>query len=450
MNKTHRKGLTAVVAVLAAFALSACSGGAQSSGGGGSAGSGPVTVTFWQQQFEDYQQTWFKKYVDQFNASQTDVKVDYQVVPADTWQQKLQAAQAAGTQPDIATTSYGNIKPGVAQGMFAPLNNYMPASAFSDIKSNIQPFVSEGGQYYGYPLLVEPSTVFYYRTDLVQAAGLDPNSPPKSWSDFINWATKLTSGDVEGTTIASVAADLGWSSWGLQYNSCKQWPITDDWSASRVTDPCMADVVNFYTTLFQNQLIPQTPTVGYTDATPYCNGEVASMVNGSWALGQIKSSCPDLLAKTAVAPMATKDGGSGETTATLGGWTLTLDAKSKNPQQAADFINYLVAGDPNIMADFFKTSGYSKYTARTSVDAAILAADPNAQSDPYMQIISKDIVAYGVAEPVYPWDISLAVGTAIEGSMKGTDTVDNSLATADQSINQTISTQQLAGTAPKS
>ena len=41
-----------------------------------------VELTFWQQKFEDYQQAWFKKEVDAFNASQTKVKVDYQVVPA--------------------------------------------------------------------------------------------------------------------------------------------------------------------------------------------------------------------------------------------------------------------------------------------------------------------------------------------------------------------------------
>ena len=41
-----------------------------------------------------------------------------------------------------------------------------------------------------------------------------------------------------------------------------------------------------------------------------------------------------------------------------------------------DFIHYLLAGDPKIMASFFKASGYSKFTVRTSVDSA-LASDKN-------------------------------------------------------------------------
>ena len=125
-----------------------------------------------------------------------------------------------------------------------------------------------------------------------------------------------------------------------------------------------------------------------------------------------------MIAKTAVAPFPSIDGDQTKTTATLGGWTLTVDAKSKAKQQAADFIEYLLAGDPAIMADFFKTSGFSKYTVRTSVDEA-LADDPEASADPFMKIISEKVVPYGKAEPAYPWDISLAFGTAIESAMKG-------------------------------
>ena len=53
------------------------------------------------------------------------------------------------------------------------------------------------------------------------------------------------------------------------------------------------------------------------------------------------------------------------------------------------------------MADFFKASGFSKYTVRTSVDQA-LASDPDASSDPFMKIISSQVVPYGKQEPALP------------------------------------------------
>ena len=453
MHKRRNKTVAFAAAVVSTvLALTACSagggGGGTSTEGntGGTSANGKTVVTFWQQKFEDYQGVWFKKYVDAYNASQDKVSIDYQVIPADTWAQKLQAAQAAGKQPDVATTNYGNIAAGVADGKFAALDDYMPAKSFSDIKDNVASFVTIGGKHYAYPMLVEPSTVLYYNTDLVTAAGLDPKSPPTTWAELIDWSTKLTSGDVKGMTIASTAADLGWSSWGLQYNACGHLPISDDWSKGAATDPCFGKLLDFYKTLYQNNLIPQQPKVGYADGSPYGGGEVAMMAGGSWVIGQLKADFPAMLAKTMVAPFPSIDGDQTKPTATLGGWTLTLDSKAKNPQAAADFIQYLLAGDPAIMADFFKAAGYSKYTVRTSVDEA-LADDPEASADPFMAVISEKVVPFGKAEPAYPWDISLAVGTAIESAMKNTASVDDALATAQQAVADVIERQKLAGTA---
>jgi multiple sugar transport system substrate-binding protein len=67
-----------------------------------------------------------------------------------------------------------------------------------------------------------------------------------------------------------------------------------------------------------------------------------------------------------------------------------------------------------------------------------------------MKVISQQIVPYGVAEPVYPLDISTAMATAIQSAMTGNQSVADALATADQTINQTIQTQQLKGTQPQS
>jgi multiple sugar transport system substrate-binding protein len=430
--------------VLASVMLAGCSGG-----NGADTRNGTTTVTFWQQKFEDYQQTWFKKYVDKFNASQTKVKVNLQVVPADTWAQKLKAAQAAGKAPDIATTSYGNVAAGVVSGQFKPLDDLMPASVFDDIKSNVRSFVIVKGKHYGYPMLVEPSTVLYYRTDLAKAAGLDPANPPKTWDELVQWATRLTSPKVKGMTIASTGPDLSWSSWGLQYDACGHLPITDDWSSARATDPCFEKLLGFYKTLYQNGLMPKQPKVGYADGSPYGQGEVAMMAGGSWVVGQLKNDFPAMVKNTAVAPFPSIDGDLSKTTATLGGWTLTVDARSKAPQQAADFIKYLLAGDPAIMADFFRTSGFSKFTVRTSVDQA-LSSDPTASADPFMKIISDKVVPNGKQEPPYPYDIALAFGTAIESAMKGNAQIPAALKTANGAINDVIKKQSLKGTAPQS
>ncbi|HZX01926.1 ABC transporter substrate-binding protein [Kribbella sp.] len=450
MNSRNRRYPRLRILVASAVAATLALAGCGSSGNSGSSGGkgGTTEITFWQQQFEPYQQKWFKTYVDKFNASQTAVKVKYQVVPGDTWTQKLKAAQAAGTQPDVATTNYGGIPAGVANGQFAELDGLLPDKVWGDIKPNVSGFVKVDGKHYAYPMLVEPSTVLYYRKDLVTAAGLDPNSPPKTWDELLTWAQKLTKGNVKGMTMASVAPDLGWSSWGLQYNACGHLPINDDWSAANAKDGCYTKLFQLYQTLFQKGWMPQQPKVGYADASPYGQGQVAMMADGSWAVGQLKQSFPAMIKNTAVAPFPSVDGDPSKPTATLGGWTLTVDGKSKKKEAAAKFIDYLLAGDPAIMADFFRQSGFSKYTVRTSVDK-VLASDPAATSDPFMKIISEKVVATGKAEPAYPFDISLAFATAIESVMKGKSDIPTATQKASDAIDRVIKQQHLKGTAPK-
>jgi multiple sugar transport system substrate-binding protein len=323
----------------------------------------------------------------------------------------------------------------------------MDPAVFADIQPYVKDFVSVDGAHYGYPMLVEPSTVLFYRKDLFTAAGLDPAAPPKSWDELLTAARALTKDGKYGMNIGQVAGDLGWSSWGLQYNAAGHLPIADDWSAPAATDPGFKELATFYQTLYSEKLMPQEPTYGYADCSFYGEGTVAMSACGSWAIGQISGNpdWADTFENTAVAAFPSIDGDQTKTTSTLGGWTLTVDAKSETPKQAADFISWLLAGDPAIMVDFFDTAGHSKYSARTSVEEA-LAADAAASNNPFLEIVTKDILPYAKAEPSYPWDISLAFGTAIEKSMKGGD-IDAALAEADAAIADVIEKQKLSGTA---
>src|SRR5689334_18601463 len=197
--------------------LVAAAAGVLATAGVPAAAQDKVQIDFWQRQFEDYQQEWFQSQVDAFNASQDGVEVVYTVVPGDAWDAKLVAAQAAGVAPDVATTNYGAIKPGVVDGKFANLNDLMPAEAIADIEPWVKDFVTAAdGGVYGYPMLVEPSTVLFYRKSLLEAAGLEV---PKSWEELLAAARALTTDEVYGMNIGQVAGDLGWSSWGLQYNA---------------------------------------------------------------------------------------------------------------------------------------------------------------------------------------------------------------------------------------
>lgn len=97
----RRSFLSAAAATTGMAGLAACGSGTPGQRADDPAAEGRTTVEFWGNVFTTPENAWYEKIVEDFNASQEDVFINYQVVPGDAWDQKLKAAQAAGNAPDI-------------------------------------------------------------------------------------------------------------------------------------------------------------------------------------------------------------------------------------------------------------------------------------------------------------------------------------------------------------
>ncbi|NRQ32761.1 sugar ABC transporter substrate-binding protein [Nonomuraea sp. NN258] len=430
--------LIAVVAGAAALAAGCGSGGRTPAQGGGKA-----EITLWQQKFTDQEDAWYKKAVAAFNKAQNQVVLKHVIVPADVWDQKMKAAQAARKAPDVYTVNYSKV-PGFARtGQIQALDQLIPADKWAGLREPVVGSVRYQGRTYAYPMLVEPSTVLYYRKDLFAKAGLDPARPPATWQEVIDYGRKLTTKDVAGFVTAANQIDLGWSTWGLQLNAAGHLPISDDWSAPRAADPKYKQLLQVYQTLYQQGIMPKEPLAPYADANPLGQGKTAMMVCGSWAASVFLSDYPNLVPQIGAAALPSFDGDATKPTATLGGWTLAVDARSRNAKAAADFVSWLLAGDTALLTEFFRTTKFSKYSPRAAVADAI-NGDPAAAQNPWAKTIEEQVVKYAKPEPSYDWAISLAFGKAMEQAMQGKD-VDQALRAADAEIKDLIAKNDLAG-----
>ncbi|MEV0618222.1 sugar ABC transporter substrate-binding protein [Nonomuraea sp. NPDC050404] len=434
-----RTSLIRLIAALTAATVLAtgCGSGNEPSAGG------RAEITLWQQKFTDQEDAWYRKAVAAFNKAQNKVRLKHVIVPADSWDQKMKAAQAAGKAPDVYTVNYSKV-PGFARtGVIQPLDPLIPAGKWTGLQEPVLASVQHKGRKYGYPMLVEPSAVLFYRKDLFTQAGLDPARPPASWQELIDYGRKLTTKDVAGVVTAANQIDMAWSTWGLQWNAAGHLPITDDWSAPRATDPKYRQLLQAYQTLYQEGIMPKQPLAPYADANPLGQGRTAMMVCGSWAAGVLLQDYPQQVGNIGVAALPSFDGDRTKPTATLGGWTLVVDAKSGNAQASADFVSWLLAGDTTLLVEFFKNTMLSKYSPRQAVTEA-LAKDPAATENPWAKTIEEQVVRYAKAEPAYDWAISLAFGKAIEKALQGKD-IDQALQAADAEIKDLIAKNNLAG-----
>ena len=98
-------------------------------------------------------------------------------------------ALAGGTAPDIYKAWFHILRHDVAQGFVYPLDEWLEPAPPRDLWDEVRSF---DGHVWALPT---PGVAYYgivYRKDFVRAAGLDPEDPPKTWSEFREWCVRLT------------------------------------------------------------------------------------------------------------------------------------------------------------------------------------------------------------------------------------------------------------------
>lgn len=85
-----------------------------------------------------------------------------------------------------------------------PMQNYIDKDKFStaDFEQNVLGYYTVGGKLYSMPWNTS-APILYYNKDLFKAAGLDPNKPPRTYAEVLDYATKLTKKDASGKVIVS-------------------------------------------------------------------------------------------------------------------------------------------------------------------------------------------------------------------------------------------------------
>lgn len=406
-----------------------------------STGEEPVKVVVWNQIFEPWNQEFFEQKAEEYNTLGRGYVVEQEFIAGDAWTERMASAQAAGTAPDTYVMSYGNIINAAKDGLIMPMDDLLSAEAWNDLNDNVKEMISFDGKFWAYPQLVEPSTVLFYRTDLFEQAGI--TKAPTTWDELVDTAKKLTTNDMFGLSIPDFGS-MGWATWGMQYSSSGHLAITDNWDAPMI-DQGYIDLANFYKRLYDEGVVPAQSLSGYADMKDFGEESVAMKYCGSWGVGQIINDYPELADKFAVAIPPTKDGKQDGVLATNGGWTYVVDAKTEVKEGAADYISWLLAEEVKTSADFFELAKFAKAAPRKSVAEYIAA---NSGDSTWAETVNY-VSAHAIAEPIYPWDISVAASLMMENTSLGMMTAEDAAAEARASIQAIIDNQQLAGTNPR-
>lgn len=148
-------------------------------------------ITYWQYEFDTRIQA-MNQLIERFNAENPDIVVVQETFPFDSYEQVVATAVAAGQGPDVVQLFYGYVNAWSRAGYVEPLpQEHIPHEWIEEYFVPMVQSVKLDGEYYGLPTAVR-SLALFYNKDMFREAGLDPERPPETWDEFVEYAQALT------------------------------------------------------------------------------------------------------------------------------------------------------------------------------------------------------------------------------------------------------------------
>ena len=327
----------------------------------------PVEITMWHSLPRANEEA-LQKLASQFNASQSDVKVNLvnQVSYDDTFT-KYKAGLTSGDLPDIVMVQETD------QQQMIDTTTVLPSGAcakadkynFSDFLPRVVSYYTVKGQMYAMPFNVS-GPVLYYNKKAFSAAGLDPEKPPTSLAELQSAAQKIKSANAVSKAPLGLKTEPGFFEHMIAIGG-STFVNNNNGRKARATKSVFDNATGrqVFTTLgdmVKNGLAAPTPDTGsstFDDLVGIGNGQFAMAMDTGASLGtisQVLASGAYPNVELGVAPMVgatPKKGG-----VLVSGGALYMVNKSKPEQQAAawKFLKYL--DDPAQQATWAIDTGY--------------------------------------------------------------------------------------------
>ncbi|WP_216378895.1 extracellular solute-binding protein [Arcanobacterium phocae] len=370
----------------------------------------------------------FDSFVDEFNASHKDVRVETVVVPNSDFLTKVRASATSDTLPDIAIGDLVWAPQIVKMGKSADLDSIIDRQIFNDLNPALESFGKTGGVHTSIPVSAN-NLAYMYNKDLFVEAGLDPDNPPETWEELEADAQLIH--DKTGKPGYDLFTEAGDNGEGLTWNfQVSLWQaggefLTKDNSAAAFNTPEGKKALDYWLKLIK------------TDASPYAKwgefekGQGGSAQEGSWMVG-IWSQDPPFDFGVAQLPTMLP----GKQATNLGGEQAVVFANDEKKVKASgEFLNWFLQ-KKNVI-EWNKKTGFIPVTKSAISDQEYIdwvqVAEPRLL--PYVE--QMEFAHTRPNTPLYP-KISFAFAKELEKAFAGEVDAEDALEKAEKAVNEII------------
>lgn len=129
--------------------------------------------------------------VADFQRRNPGVRVVLSRIPHQQYRDKLVLAEQGGTGPDVMALDQIWTPEFAAAGLIEPLDHQVPAGWRHRYFSGAWDSNQWRGHTWGLPLNADVWQRMFYNANLFRRAGLDPDRPPRTWSEWLSAASRL-------------------------------------------------------------------------------------------------------------------------------------------------------------------------------------------------------------------------------------------------------------------
>ncbi len=365
----------------------------------------------------------------EFEKRNPNIKVIPETVTSAERVPKFTAAMEAGRGPDIYMDTPPNGPNLIARGYCASLEPFLKAEK-EDIearftKGDLESFTDEKGDLYFLPYSTGPMGLMY-NAKAFQEAGLDPNRPPKTWEELLDYAKKLTRDGKYGIGLFGKGDNS--SVWRLWYwwmtNGASV--LTPDGKRSAINSPEFIEAIDFWADLYRKHKVapPSVPANSFGENNQLlAQGVVAMVQSGVWQFGVTEKINPAIKGHLRVAPMPVR-----KVPVAAGGGTdsLCITKTSRHAKEAWELLKFLSSEEAGVTV--WKIHG--KFPANVKA-----MQRPELRSDPIVQAFQPMIrVARVPFKSLKYAEIINALGTMQQEVLTGAKTTAAAVKTASDRI----------------
>ena len=377
--------------------------------------------------------------LNDFMAAHPNIKVNELGLGLGEQGEKLVPALVAGTAPDIMVYDLATVQERAMKGQTMCLDDYVAAAGMDT--SMFFPATLDcctyDGKLYGLPYMTD-TRVLFYNKDHFRAAGLDPEVPPKTWDEVLEYTKKLNLTDENGEPKQVGFSTIWWeiAPWTMGWTfGADYWDVDGN---PTLDTPEMLEALKYVkelTAVVGEEAFQKLYDASMaTGVSPFTNGTVSMCIQFNGYCSTLKTYAPDLDYGVALIP--TKDGVNNKSSWGAG-YGLEFNYKNDARAQAAfELGQYLVSTE--VATKFLL--GNSEYVCNMEV-----YENPQIQSDPIWQVLAESgkytrMHHFCPELPTWPNTILLPEWQA---ALLGTKTPEEALADAQTNMLQEIENYHL-------